>query len=181
MLFVLSFLMFVIFVQAELCEFGNIDFVCLKKTLQKINKLEDLIPKIKYIHGEKISFELMDLVTKFDLFCQSEFPQQIITYSKAVKCLETIHILWYKQNPYLEHKEFTLVNNLLINWKYLNIEYVNLKVVLLEIIYTYVEYEKQLNDIYNLKYEYKNNELEIRICKLESKEKIIELMMNSLS
>lgn len=174
--------MFAIVIQADLCRDGSMyDFVCLKKTLQKINKLEDLIPKIKYIDGEKISFELMDLVTKFDLFCQSQFPQQIITYSKAFKCLETIHILWYKQTPYLEHKEFTLVNNLLINWKYLNQEYVNLKVVLLEIIYTYVEYEKQLDDIYNIKYQYKNIERKLIFGRLDSKEKIIELMMNLLS
>jgi hypothetical protein len=72
--------MFAIVIQADLwdsCDFGhNYRFDCLKLRLQKINKLEDIISKIKYINGEKVSFELMDTVTKFDLFCHTQFPQQ---------------------------------------------------------------------------------------------------------
>ena len=160
MLFVISFLMFIVFIQGDFVTEGN--FVTLKKDLQKIIQLEDIISKIKYIQGVKINFDLMPIVTQFDIFCQIEFPQQIITYSNAWKCWNTIVILWDKKTPYLQYNEFVMIQTLLTNWKHLKQEYINLKVVLLDVIYTYVEYEKQLEVLYN---------------KYESKEKIIELMI----
>lgn len=153
MFVVLFVLMIVIVIEA--------DFITLKTDLQKIIQLEDTISKIKYLHGEKISFNLMPIITQFDLFCDSQFPRQIITYSNAFKCWNTILMLWSEKKPYLQYSEFIMIEGLLNNWRHLNQKYINLKVVLLDIIHTYVEYEKQLELLYN---------------KYESKDKIIELM-----
>ena len=153
MFVVLFVLMIVIVIDA--------DFITLKTDLQKIIQLEDTISKIKYLHEEKISFNLMPTITQFDLFCDSEFPSQIITLSNAYKCWNTIVMLWDKKTPYLQYAEFIMIEDLLKNWRHLNQKYINLKVVLLDIIHTYVEYEKQLEILYN---------------KYESKDKIIELM-----
>ena len=49
-----------------------------------------------------------------------------------------------------------MIMKLIENWKYLNQEYINLKVVLLEIIYSYVEFENQLENLYKI-YESKDN------------------------
>jgi hypothetical protein len=57
--------------------------------------------------------------------------------------------LWDKKTPYLQYNEFVMIQTLLTNWKHLKQEYINLKVVLLDVIYTYVEYEKQLEILYN--------------------------------
>jgi len=160
MLFIISFLTFVVFIQGDWMSDNS--FLELRRDLQKIIQLEDIISKIKYIHEEKISFDLMPTITQFDLFCQIEFPQQIITYSNAWECWHTIANLWNKKTPYLQYNEFNMILKLLTNWKHLKQEYINLKVVLLDVIYTYVEYEKQLEVLYN---------------KYESKEKIIELMI----
>jgi len=153
MFVVLFVLMIAIFIEA--------DFITLKTDLQKIIQLEDSISKIKYIRGEKISFNLMTTITQFDLFCDSQFPRQIITYGKALKCWNAIVMLWNKKTPILQYGEFVMIDGLLNNWSHLNQNYINLKVVLLEIIHSYVEFEKQLEILYN---------------KYESKDKIIELM-----
>jgi hypothetical protein len=131
-------------------------FTQLKCDLQKIHQLEDTISKIKYINETKISFELMETVTKFDLFCQTQFPQQIINLEKFWICWNQIALLWNKRTPVLEYNEFVKILKLIENWKYLKQEFINLKVVLLEVIYNYVEYENQLEILYN-KYESKEN------------------------
>ena len=112
--------------------------------------------KIKYINETKISFDMMEPVTTFDLFCQSQFPQQFMNLEKFWICWHKVVLLWNKKTPCLEYKDFVMIMKLIENWKYLNQEYINLKVVLLEIIYSYVEFENQLENLYKI-YESKDN------------------------
>jgi protein-tyrosine phosphatase len=195
MLFVISFLLLATFIQ------GN--FVRLRNDLQKINQLEEMISKIKYIQGVKISFDLMPIVTEFDLFCDKEFLQQSTSLTtneqKAWICWNKIVLLWNKKTPYLEYSEFEMVQRLLYNWnelkkqKYQNLkgqwvhvhqEYINLKVVLLDIIHSYVDYEKQLEELYirqlNRRVGNDNDKIKYESVKYESKENIIKLMGESI-
>lgn len=176
MLFVISFLLMPTFIQ------GN--FVVLRNDLQKINQLEEMISKIKYIQGIKISFDLMPIVTEFDLFCDKEFSQQSTSLTtseqKAWICWNKIVLLWNKKTPYLEYSEFEMVQRLLYNWKHLKQEYINLKVVLLDIIHSYVDYEKQLEDLYNTQTINKGRVADKKWVKYESKENIIKLMGESI-
>jgi hypothetical protein len=190
MLFVISFLLLATFIQG--------DFVRLRYDLQIINQLEEMISKIKYIQGIKISFDLMPIVTEFDMFCDKEFSQQSTSLTtseqKAWICWNKIVLLWNKKTPYLEYSEFEMVQRLLYNWnelkkqKYQNLngnwvhphqEYINLKVVLLDIIHSYVDYEKQLEELYN-KQTFKGRPADKIIVKYESKENIIKLMGESI-
>lgn len=195
MLFVISFLLLATFIQG--------DFVVLRNDLQKINQLEEMISKIKYIQGVKISFDLMPIVTEFDLFCDKEFSQQSTSLTtseqKAWICWNKIVLLWNKKTPYLEYSEFEMVQRLLYNWKelkkqkYQNLqndwvqvhqEYINLKVVLLDIIYSYVNYEKQLEELYNRQFNRRvgsnKHNIKYESVKYESKENIIKLMSESI-
>jgi hypothetical protein len=123
---------------------GNVldEIHLLKNVYQQMSTLEKRVSVIKYIHKEKVNYDLMEEVTTFDLYCGSKLP---------MSCYKEIQqkIYLYSDQSVLNKCQLTKVEKLLQSWKYMNTEYVNLKIVLFEIIATYTNDEIVLEELYN--------------------------------
>ena len=126
-------------------------FNLLKEVYKQMHMLETRVANIKYIQNEKITYELLDIVTEFDLFCGKEMD-----YKSAYACYRSLLTLYYQRETSMTNVKLDKIGGLINNFKYLNSEYVNLKVSLFEIITTYVNDEFKLKDLYD-KYISKEN------------------------
>jgi hypothetical protein len=132
---------------------GNVleEIHLLKNVYQQMSMLEERISVIKYIYNEKVSYDLMDEVTTFDLYCGNKTP--MLCYKEIQ---QKIHL--YGDKSVMNSCQLNKVQKLLNSWKYMNTDYVNLKIVLFEIIATYSQDEFVLQDLY-AKYISKENVL----------------------
>ena len=126
-------------------------FKLLKEIYKQMHMLETRVANIKYIQNEKITYELLDIITEFDLFCGKEMD-----YKSAYECYRSLLTLYYQRETSMTNVKLDKIGGVINNWKYLNTEYVNLKVSLFEIITTYVNDEFKLKDLYD-KYISKEN------------------------
>ena len=127
----------------------------LKEIYKQIHMLETRIANIKYIQNEKITYDLLDIVTEFDLLCGKEME-----YKSAYNCYNNMLSLYYQLKIPMSSNQLNIIGGVLNNFKYLNTDYVNLKVSLFEIITTYVNDEFKLKELYD-KYISKENILNL--------------------
>lgn len=127
----------------------------LKEIYKQIHTLETRVANIKYILNEKITYDLLDIVTEFDLLCGKEMD-----YKSAYSCYNNMLSLYYQLKIPMSSNQLNVIGGVLINFKYLNTDYVNLKVSLFEIITTYVNDEFKLKELYD-KYISKENILNL--------------------
>ena len=127
----------------------------LKEIYKQIHMLETRVANIKYILNEKITYDLLDIVTEFDLLCGKE-----MSYKSAYNCFNDMLSLYYQQKIDMTNNKLDKIGAVLNNFKYLNTDYVNLKVSLFEIITTYVNDEFKLKELYD-KYISKENILNL--------------------
>ena len=127
----------------------------LKEIYNQIHTLETRVANIKYILNEKITYDLLDIVTEFDLLCGKEMD-----YKSAYSCYNNMLSLYYQLKIPMSSNQLNVIGGVLINFKYLNTDYVNLKVSLFEIITTYVNDEFKLKELYD-KYISKENILNL--------------------
>jgi Sec-independent protein translocase protein TatA len=127
----------------------------LKEIYKQIHTLETRVANIKYIQNEKITYDLLDIVTEFDLLCGKEMD-----YKSAYSCYNNMLSLYYQLKIPMSSNQLNVIGGVLINFKYLNTDYLNLKVCLFEIITTYVNDEIKLKELYD-KYISKENILNL--------------------